>query len=716
MCIFGTIYLSFRIINFSSHHQNVMDYSPHASEIEITRLIEHFDDENIMLFKECLLDELQCQDEQEWLAFVIELLWRSMTSKSMTTLRDKAIELAESQYVTIENSQLQHTYDSNTKQLQKQFTCSLYQMVQLEQQQYNDKLSNLPSDIIDHISKYFSKKESIKFGYLNKQLYIESQKQSYITKQQDVEAKVLKLNDLKIDRILWKQSQIFPYSTPTYLFVTPMSMHPQNSKEQFQMWFQRSSKRSTFFSSHWFRRMFTRLRGFNCSMYDCLPYVPVDLFFGVNKNNYNGIPPSKCSTNNYNEIEYLNFYVGEKISIDKIRSVLKFCDNFLRFKYYNDIKCIHRLQIQGLIQKNTNFFTKLRELATNELLITLGPVSGCIELSNCQFKLNNHDDELQVEKLFGKHSRTKVLCVIGCFNGEIINNYGYVDNNQLFPNAKSVSIATNSKESKSSLNKIVRHIRKIADRVPPVGDRKYLKFLHELDDCGVTKGVCCYKLICGPNISKGLEMKRIPRRDHDGRYRQMHHQRRHNPRHVPARAPARPHVHGQRDQHYIPLNRTAERNNLDNVLFGINIAQRPLLKNLVIQLTDNRSLVGIANIFLYLIENKRKLLLRRYECNIDVIKIIVYLRGKKLSSTIRPLQPRRGIQMFSFAKDQDYDSNKNTIDVSLSKCDSEEMGIIYQNLINWFRKTANQINQELANNKTKTIKIYKTIVMKINRW
>ena len=50
---------------------------------------------------------------------------------------------------------------------------------------YKDDFSNLHSDIIDHFGTFLTKKESIQFGYLNRQLYIETQKNSFLLKRQN---------------------------------------------------------------------------------------------------------------------------------------------------------------------------------------------------------------------------------------------------------------------------------------------------------------------------------------------------------------------------------------------------------------------------------------------------------------------------------------------------------------------------------------------------
>ena len=50
------------------------------------------------------------------------------------------------------------------------------------QKQYDNGLCQLPSDIIDYFGTFLTKTQSIEVGYLNKHLFIETQKQSYLLK------------------------------------------------------------------------------------------------------------------------------------------------------------------------------------------------------------------------------------------------------------------------------------------------------------------------------------------------------------------------------------------------------------------------------------------------------------------------------------------------------------------------------------------------------
>ena len=233
-----------------------MNSSPEANIVDIRRFIQHFDDSNITLFKQCLFNETGCENEKEWLCYIVRFLSQSMTPQSIATLRNKSIEIAQTQRIK---------YNANPENTQKVIvtsskdsSISLYKWIQ---RQYNDKLSRLPSDIIDHIGLYLSKTESISIGYLNKQLYIETQKQSYLSKQWN--DKALILNDKTMSRFLWKESNPFSYSMPTQLHVAMVE-----------------SSLTKIFSSHWFTKMFSRLNGFRCCTFECLPCVPLNVFFG----------------------------------------------------------------------------------------------------------------------------------------------------------------------------------------------------------------------------------------------------------------------------------------------------------------------------------------------------------------------------------------------------------------------------------------------------
>ena len=91
---------------------------------------------------------------------------------------------------------------------------TVYKYVQQEQENKKDIFSRLHSNIIDHLNGFLTKPESIIFGYLNKQTYIESQKKSFL------------LARIKTDRLaisnfkhFCNNGVPFAYSLPTQLYL-----------------------------------------------------------------------------------------------------------------------------------------------------------------------------------------------------------------------------------------------------------------------------------------------------------------------------------------------------------------------------------------------------------------------------------------------------------------------------------------------------------------
>ena len=66
------------------------------------------------------------------------------------------------------------------------------------EEKYNDSFSKPGNDIMDYIGTFLTRKESIVLGHSNKQLFIETQKDSYVLKRCKNDDQ-LQLNDTKIE-------------------------------------------------------------------------------------------------------------------------------------------------------------------------------------------------------------------------------------------------------------------------------------------------------------------------------------------------------------------------------------------------------------------------------------------------------------------------------------------------------------------------------------
>ena len=144
-----------------------MNHSKTSNLLITTRVLPHFNRENLTRIKSCIFEQLGCTNESQFLCIALQCMYKTLSDESMATIKTKAIQIAA--------GQIMHPYESSPSN-------SGQTICEYTQQQYNDPLCRLHGDIIDYFGTFLTKKESIELGYLNKQLYIETQKQSYLLK------------------------------------------------------------------------------------------------------------------------------------------------------------------------------------------------------------------------------------------------------------------------------------------------------------------------------------------------------------------------------------------------------------------------------------------------------------------------------------------------------------------------------------------------------
>ena len=170
--------------------------SKRGQVVEITRLLEHFDKDSIHQFRTKLYSSIGVDNEQEFLCKILPNISKSLLRhESIESLKNETIKIAEKQKMALNNH------------------ITVYKSVQ---QSYNDKISQLPHSLIDHIASYLNKKQSILFGTLNRELYIESQSVNYLWKRYQCNDE-LKINNTKLDRVALNVSNPFNYCLPQRL-------------------------------------------------------------------------------------------------------------------------------------------------------------------------------------------------------------------------------------------------------------------------------------------------------------------------------------------------------------------------------------------------------------------------------------------------------------------------------------------------------------------
>ena len=154
-----------------------MDRGPLSNILAATRLLPHFSQQNLHEMKSCIFEQLGCKNEYDFISKALNAFYKTMSVESTSIIKAKAIEIADSQSIE-ESMELKQSLINSDKSSDKRGkeTCNnhvtVYKHIQV---QYRDPLSQLHSDIIDYLGTFLTKQESIHFGYLNKQLYIETQ-------------------------------------------------------------------------------------------------------------------------------------------------------------------------------------------------------------------------------------------------------------------------------------------------------------------------------------------------------------------------------------------------------------------------------------------------------------------------------------------------------------------------------------------------------------
>ena len=193
---------------------------------------------------------------------------------------------------------------------------------------YNDSLSNLNSDVFDYIGIFLTKQESISLGCLNKQLYIETQKLSFVLnrcKDSD-EHNPLVLNDDCVHELLLPWSSPYSYNFPLHLSLRDFECN-NFTKRSLQSW-------NRIVKQDFFNNFFLRLNYLSCGTIGLLKYIPINILFN-NKGNFYDSDESREYINKFNiSLVLSNTYDDDNYDID----LEKFYQNLKEYKMKNGSK------------------------------------------------------------------------------------------------------------------------------------------------------------------------------------------------------------------------------------------------------------------------------------------------------------------------------------------------------------------------------------------
>ena len=533
-----------------------MNRSLNANVFEMTRLVKHFNDDNADSFTRCLMEQLHCENKGEYVCQVIKCISCLLSDESVDILRNKAILIAQEQIFEINSQTKDKKGDiSITESKQKQ---SVFKWVQSH---YRDRLSKLPSSIIDHMASYLDKKQSTEFGYLNKQLYIESQKQSYLIKRSRENDRFFRITSNVLDRFFWKQTNPFAYSTPYYLRVGTYDRN--NDYNDYKAYNDDIVSRindpetagkfiakRALFTSDWFTNTLKRVKKIEFVWLSCLQYISIPVLFGINNNNNNG---KDYGYNQNNMIDCMEFCINQRDDI-RLRYINSFC-NAISGQNVMD-KASRKIKTLIISPQCERWCTPLvdrRNECAKKLLFSLGPLSQVIRLNNALFSVDYSD----FCKVFGANINVKELAFTGRCNFKIIG---------LPSNADSKRIKID--------NQITTITRDLTSSRGLDEARKFIQLLKDLNIYQLAPQLKCYKIICGYDVECAPDWKKMNKKW---------------------------------DRQTSPLlHKTRTKIFLDYVLSNELHSIKPrLFEKIILKFHDNEWLSIMANLFLYFIDKRR---------------------------------------------------------------------------------------------------------------
>ena len=371
-----------------------MLHSKLSDIITTSRLLPHFTPQNVNALKTCIFDQLGCKNESEFLCKALVSLYKTMSVESTSHIKDKAIQIADSQ--TIKHACVTDTCSAAADVSINHTVASTNMTVRKYIQQHNDIISKLHThDIIDHLGTFLSKQESIELGYLNKQLFVETQKYSYLLKRCNDAG--LHLNDDNMLKLFWSQSEAFNFCLPTDLTVDLEHNYLHSEIEQI-------SNLDHFFG---------RLNYLSCYTLNSLKYIPWKYLVG--------------HQSRYKLSKLLISVRTNTFTVDSIiNSINNFCTKSEECKHVDNnsiARYIGNLELDIIM--NTKISTEKRKKyhrkICKKILMTLGSVAESIVLDNVSFKV---DSIQEMQTIF--HKNLKKLYLSDCatieINNQIIND------------------------------------------------------------------------------------------------------------------------------------------------------------------------------------------------------------------------------------------------------------------------------------------------------
>ena len=626
-----------------------MDSSKFCNIIATTRLLPHFSPQNITSIKSCVFSQLGCQNEAQFLCKALQSLCKTMSVESTAIIRNKAIEIADLQPMTqkpsINTNNINTSDTSDNPPNINDHTDNMSDMTVYKfiQQQYNDPLSQLHSDIIDYFGTFLSKKQSIEFGYLNKQLYIETQKHSYLLKRCKDRAFLLNAN--KIAKLFWAQNNIcntFSYSFPTSLRVDFWSNSPISKINDFNLFFR-------------------RLNSLACDNLACLEYIPWEILLNKDHNFYS-------SQESRDKLQRLK--ISESLGggfEETIKKVNKFVSKFNDFKNnisnnndnvnnygtYNKQRKIKELELDIHPHYNHNakaYILSQIQHVIKSILVTLGNICESICFHGGLLTISTFEE---LKTIFHKNlknltiSTTKIDIIIPM--KDCINNHKNTNNNHV-------------NDIDSELAKLESMELNLTGDNENITNSITISVLSNLDKFSLRKWIKCYT-ICWSSIMNYFRS------------------------------------HTRNIDHNNLLNGL-------NKIFFQDYDKHSLLEKIIIQFEDETDLSMFATLLLYFNQHYKQLFVERKfylkyfkQIEIEFIGIVEPCdRDDAILQEYKPMN-ESGLyieheKIFCQNCNVEYPVSLKTVEINNVKQGIDQFGIVYQNVFQWLKSIQMQSSED----------------------
>ena len=399
-----------------------METSKLGNVIATTRLLPYFTSENVAVMRSCIVKQLGFNNESQFLCDILQTRYKSLSNKSSAIIKNKAVELASLQTISLQlqpiNTETRFNYNYKHCHVESQSmsliksTQSMTTVCKYIDSKNSDILSKINTDIIDYIGAFLTKQESIQFGYLNKQLYIETQKLSYLLKRCNDDQ--FNLNGRRVHKLLISKNSGYNYTIPTKLSLfkqfAPMGEGCKDRKD-----------RRTLSQKEFFANFFLRLNELTCESLPSLGYIPIDLVFNKNINsNFYDSDVSREYISHFGILTNWNHSAYSRLLTEK------FCNNFENFQKINGLDNMRKIKYFtfGVNHESKN---EALPMITTKAFLLCASISESIDI-RCRIDSLNIFNLTDFKTIF--HDNLKCFSFSGINDNENSNNINkvYYDN------------------------------------------------------------------------------------------------------------------------------------------------------------------------------------------------------------------------------------------------------------------------------------------------